>query len=201
MRGGRIACAPGEGMAMRIAGWSFGSPAAGLLLLPAIAVAGCATWMMLPEPSDAESGAAATVRHRRRRKLSLQRSAAPDPGCPGEPAPSARRPRRRAPPETVRPQVAARRSEDFLAVVAKGRARLQGAGDVTLRNANDYAVKDIEIACAFTRRDGSHLTDRKRVIPDTVNTKSRKVYRGMLVGFVNVNANKAKCSLVTASRT
>jgi hypothetical protein len=26
----------------------------------------------------------------------------------------------------------------------------------TLRNANDYAVKDIEIACTFARRDGSH---------------------------------------------
>ena len=72
---------------------------------------------------------------------------------------------------------------------------------MTLRNTNDYAVKDIEIACAFARRDGSHLTDRKRVINDTVNMKSRKTYAGMLVGFVNVNANKAKCSLVTASRT
>jgi hypothetical protein len=71
----------------------------------------------------------------------------------------------------------------------------------TLRNANDYAVKDVEIACAFTRHDGSHLTDRRRVIPDTVNTRSRKVYSGVLVGFVNVNANKAKCSLVAASRT
>ena len=70
----------------------------------------------------------------------------------------------------------------------------------TLRNANDYAVKDIEIACTFARRDGSHLTDRRRIIPDTVNMKSRKRYAGMLVGFVNVNANKAKCSLVTASR-
>ena len=29
----------------------------------------------------------------------------------------------------------------------------------TLRNGNDYAVKDIEIACAFARRDGSHLTE------------------------------------------
>ena len=65
---------------------------------------------------------------------------------------------------------------------------------LTLRNSNDYAVKDIEIACAFSRRDGSHLAD-------TVNTRSRKTYSGMLIGFVNVNANKAKCSLVTASRT
>jgi hypothetical protein len=70
----------------------------------------------------------------------------------------------------------------------------------TLRNGNDYAVKDIEIACAFNRRDGSHLTDRKRVIHDTVNMKSRKTFARMHVGFVNVNANKAKCSLVTASR-
>jgi hypothetical protein len=70
----------------------------------------------------------------------------------------------------------------------------------TLRNANDYAVKDIEIACTFARRDGSHLTDRRRIIPDTVNMKSRKRYAGMLVGFVNVNAGKAKCAVATASR-
>jgi hypothetical protein len=70
----------------------------------------------------------------------------------------------------------------------------------TLRNANDYAVKDVEIACAFARQDGSHLTARRRVIPDTVNIRSRKIYSSVLVGFVNVNANKAKCSLVTASR-
>jgi hypothetical protein len=34
-----------------------------------------------------------------------------------------------------------------------------------------------------------------------VSMKSRKTYSAMLIGFVNVNANKAKCSLVTASRT
>ena len=68
-----------------------------------------------------------------------------------------------------------------------------------LRNGNDYAVKDIEIACAFSRRDGSHLTDRTRTIHDTVNTKSRKTFARLHVGFVNVNADKAKCSLVAAS--
>jgi hypothetical protein len=70
----------------------------------------------------------------------------------------------------------------------------------TLRNANDFAVKDIEISCAFTRRDGSHLTERRRIIPDVVNMKSRKTFARMHVGFVNVNADQAKCSLVTASR-
>ena len=70
---------------------------------------------------------------------------------------------------------------------------------LTLRNSNDYAVKDIEISCAFARRDGSHLTDRTRIIHDIVNMKSRKTFARMHVGFVNVNASRAKCSLVAAS--
>jgi len=70
----------------------------------------------------------------------------------------------------------------------------------TLRNGNDYAIKDVEIACVFTRRDGSHLTDRKRTIHDTVNMKSQRTFARMHVGFVNVHADKAKCSLLTASR-
>ena len=70
----------------------------------------------------------------------------------------------------------------------------------TLRNGNDYAVKDIEISCAFARRDGSHLTDRRRIINDTVKNNGRKTFARLHVGFVNVNADRAKCSLVTASR-
>jgi hypothetical protein len=71
----------------------------------------------------------------------------------------------------------------------------------TLRNTNDYAVKDVEIGCAFSRRDGSHLTDRKRVIPDAVvSMKSRKTFARMHIGYVNINANKAKCTPVAASR-
>src|SRR3981189_2938816 len=69
----------------------------------------------------------------------------------------------------------------------------------TLRNDNDYAVKDIEIFCSFARRDGSHLTDRRRVIRATVNMKSRRTFARMHIGFVNINANQAKCSLVTAN--
>jgi len=71
----------------------------------------------------------------------------------------------------------------------------------TLRNNNDYAVKDIELVCAFARQDGSHLTDRKRVIPDTVNMKSRKTFARVLVGFVNVSASRAKCTPVAANRS
>jgi len=70
----------------------------------------------------------------------------------------------------------------------------------TLRNDNAYAVKDLEIACAFARRDGSHLTDRKRIIPVTVEPKTRKRFARLHVGFVNIHANRINCSIVAASR-
>ena len=70
----------------------------------------------------------------------------------------------------------------------------------TLRNDNAYAVKDIEIACAFARRDGSHLTDRKRIIPVTVDPKTRKRFARLHVGFVNIHANRINCSVIAASR-
>jgi hypothetical protein len=71
---------------------------------------------------------------------------------------------------------------------------------LTLRNDNPYAVKDVEVACAFSRRDGSHLTDRRRTVPGPVGMKSRKTFAAVHVGFVNVNASRAKCILVTASK-
>jgi hypothetical protein len=68
----------------------------------------------------------------------------------------------------------------------------------TIRNRNDYAVKDVAISCGFSRRDGSHLTDRVRLIHDTVKMRGRKTFAGVHVGFVNVNAFKAKCAPVAA---
>ena len=182
-----------------IAGWSFGAAQARLLVLPAIAVAGCVTWMMLPGPSDAGGHTTAEPAPViNAHNVSLVQAAAPAETTLADPAPAAV-----TAPMSIAPED--RPAIDGLRISSQSWRR-GGLGSkalvtFTLRNANDYAVKDIEIACAFTRHDGSHLTDRRRVIPDTVNTRSRKVYSGVLVGFVNVNANKAKCSLVTASRT
>ena len=199
---------------MRIAGWSFGKSEARLAVLPAIAIAGCAIWLMLPQASDAEGHSAATSPEITRVTQDTSRNddtagvqatlsgPAPAAASPdADPAAAAAAPLDIAPPETVEP---AKSPLDGLKIISQSWRR-GGLGSkalvtFTLRNANDYAVKDIEIACTFARRDGSHLTDRRRIIPDTVNMKSRKRYAGMLVGFVNVNANKARCSVVTASR-
>jgi hypothetical protein len=70
----------------------------------------------------------------------------------------------------------------------------------TLRNDNDYAVGDIGLLCAFTRADGSPVTERRPTIRDTVKMKSRKTFARLHVGFINVNASRAKCTLLSASR-
>jgi hypothetical protein len=191
---------------MRIAGWSFGKSEARLAVLPAIAIAGCAIWLMLPQASDAEGRhSAAASPDVTRVTQDTDDTAGTTQATLSSPAPAdanpAAAPGDIAPPEMVTPATS---PLDGLKIISQSWRR-GGLGSkalvtFTLRNANDYAVRDIEIACTFVRRDGSHLTDRRRIIPDTVNMQSRKRYAGMLVGFVNVNANKAKCSVVTASR-
>lgn len=70
----------------------------------------------------------------------------------------------------------------------------------TLRNRNGYAVKDIELLCRFSSKDGSYATERRRTISDTIDMKSRKVFPLTHIGFVNVKAEKAKCAVLTAER-
>ncbi len=71
---------------------------------------------------------------------------------------------------------------------------------LTLRNDNDYAVGDIGLLCSFSRADGSPVTERRPTIRDTVKMKSRKTFARMHVGFINVTASRAKCTLLSASR-
>lgn len=186
---------------MRTAGWSFEKSEARFAVLPAIAVAGCAIWLMLPQASGAEGHIAPPEVTRVTQDTSRDGGTAEVEATSSNTAasPDGARSSDIAPPET-----ASRSPLDGLRITSQSWRR-GGLGSkalvtFTLRNANDFAVKDVEIACTFARHDGSHVTDRRRIIPDTVNMKSRKRYAGMLVGFVNVNASKARCSVVTASR-
>ena len=147
----------------------------GLLWLLAVIIIGFVVWMLMP-PSEGNVAQTEPV------KLSL---ATVDP----------------APPATAAAEAA---GVDRLKISSqtwrRGGLGAKALVTFTVRNDNDYAVKDVEIVCAFARRDGSHLTDRSRVLADTVSMKSRKTFARVPVGFVNVNADQAKCSLVTARR-
>jgi hypothetical protein len=169
-----------------------------LVLLPVVVIGGLATWMMLSSPSDAESQPVTMA--------SPAATAALDATW-FNPAPTFTESTLTTPTDT---QVTPMDTPAELAPVdglkiSSQSWRRGGLGSkalvtFTLRNDNDYAVNDIAIACVFTRRDGSHLTDRTRIIHDTVKTKSRRTFARMLVGFVNITANQAKCSLITANR-
>jgi hypothetical protein len=168
--------------------------------LGAVVVAGLGAWMLL---SGHASKSAETAPMSEIRPVNLAVAAAPLPARPPVTAAAAKGisfdP---TTTEAITPEQTA--PLDGLKIASQSWRR-GGLGSnalvtFTLRNSNDYAVKDIEISCAFTRRDGSHLTDRTRLIHDVVNTKSRKTFSRLHVGFVNVNANDAKCALVTASR-
>ncbi|WP_375159929.1 hypothetical protein [Bradyrhizobium sp. RDT46] len=167
--------------AVTIASVSFGRS---LLWMLAAIIVGCGVWMLLP-PSKGNSA-----------EQVKSEVAAAETAPSGDPAASA--------------SLASEAQVPALADVGRLRISSQtwrrgGLGSkalvtFTVRNDNDYAVKDVEIVCAFARRDGSHLTDRSRVLADPVGMKSRKTFARIPVGFVNVNADQAKCSLVAARR-
>jgi hypothetical protein len=172
------------------------------VLLPVVTIAGLTAWMALSGASSANSQsvspsvAAAAPAIAAPEKTSLADPAPATPASATPPADQATSPTESPPPEAS--------PLDGLKIASQSWRR-SGLGSnalvtFTLRNNNDYAVKDIEIACAFNRRDGSHLTDRTRIIRETVNMKSRKTFARMHIGFVNINASRAKCSVVAASR-
>ena len=170
-----------------------------LLAGPAVVFIGLAAWAMLPLPSVAESqptpASSPAI-------ASAQNTSLFNPAITPTEATLATPTEEAAPADATQPAEAA--PVDGLKISSQSWRR-GGLGSkalftLTLRNRNDYAVKDIEIFCAFARPDGRHLTDRKRVIHETVNTRSQRTFARMLVGFVNIGANQAKCSPVAASR-
>jgi hypothetical protein len=173
-----------------------------LVALPVVAAIGFLAWGLVSTPSDAESKSEPAASP----GITAQTAARFDPAVTPTDATLAN-PASTSPADEVAPAETAPAEAsplDGLRISSQSWRR-GGLGSnaqvtLTLRNRNDYAVRDIEIACAFSRRDGSHLTDRSRTIHDTIDMKSRKTFARMHVGFVNINANKAKCALVAASR-
>lgn len=181
------------GKVARLGRGDLGTQAA--VLLPVIAIAGLTAWTMLSAPTSARSQTAdeagAKAMFVAPQEASLQNDA---PAPAAQDVASAVQTKPAGPPAVNGLKIS---SQSW----RRGGLGSNALVTFTLRNDNDYAVKNIEIACAFSRQDGAHLTDRKRLVPDlAVNGKSRKTVAQMHVGYVNVNANKAKCTLVAANR-
>jgi hypothetical protein len=179
------------------------------VLLPVAAIAGLTAWMVLSGSSSATSQSVGRSAAAPERAIAAIETPEKPPRFDSAPTPvqDPATPAQAIPPadQAAPPAVAEASPLDGLRISSQSWRR-GGLGSnalvtFTVRNKNGYAVKDIEIACSFNRRDGTHLTDRTRLISDTVNMKSRKTFARMHVGFININASKAKCSLVAASRS
>jgi hypothetical protein len=160
-----------------------------LILLAIVLLIGFAAWGMLSGSGDAESqrGTAPSA------VMVAQNASSTDPvNTPTRATLLA--PAEEAAPAQAAPVDGLKISSQFW---RRGGLGSNAQVTVTLRNGNNYAVKDIR---AFARRDGSHLTDRTRTIHDTVNMKSRRTFARLHVGFVNISADKAKCALIAANR-
>ena len=122
----------------------------------------------------------------------------PDPSqAEPDAAPAAAQPQGGALPQAAEPLDHIRISRQYF---SRGGLGSKALVTFTLRNDNDYAVKDLEILCSFRSKDGRYSTERRRTITEIVNTRSRRTFPHTLVGFVNIKASHAKCSLLTASR-
>lgn len=160
--------------------------------IAAVVIAGSLAWVLWPTLSDAEDKPAVP------QSVVMQPAKDTVTAAPETPAlPDAARPATSAEAPAASPLDGLRISSQSW---RRGGLGSKALVTFTLRNANDYAVRDIEISCSFARRDGSHLTDRRRMINQAVEMKSRRTFARVHVGFVNVNADKAKCALVAASR-
>src|SRR3954466_10280331 len=174
---------------MRITGWSFGGSQARLLLLPAIAIVGCTAWMLLPEPSDAESQSTASapeVIYAQNASL-MDEEVTPTTATLTNPAV----PEEAAPPASPSEAVAAEKLPVDGLKISSQSWRRGGLGSkalvtLTLRNDNNYAVGDIGLLCTFSRPDGSVVTERRPTIHDAMKPKSRKIFVRVHAGFVNI---------------
>ncbi|HEY0329482.1 MAG TPA: hypothetical protein VGC77_10315 [Rhodopseudomonas sp.] len=118
------------------------------------------------------------------------------------------------PPGSVAPSAATRNAQAMLPAATAPLKRIslgrqswkrggmgsQALATFTVRNRNRFPIKDLEILCAFRSEDGSYATQRRRVLHDVVNTRSKKTFTDTLVGHVNLNASYGKCSLLGAAR-
>jgi hypothetical protein len=165
-----------------------------IVALPAMLVAGFAAWFgfFTLSASDAQTSDAQTA-------VAVSPDSAPDSAQahPDAAAPAAQQPPAAGPVAAAEPLGHLRISRQSF---RRGGLGSKALVTFTLRNDNDYAVKDLEILCSFHSRDGRYSTERRRTINDTVNMKSRKTFPQTLIGFVNIKASRAKCSLLSASR-
>jgi hypothetical protein len=69
----------------------------------------------------------------------------------------------------------------------------------TIKNDNDFAVKDLGIQCDHAGKSGTVMDHNERTIYDVVGAKSTKKFRDVNMGFIQGQAIKSGCRVISVT--
>ncbi len=68
-------------------------------------------------------------------------------------------------------------------------------GTFTIRNDNDYAVKDIRIGCELSANSGTTIDSVDETIYDSIPANNSRTFRAVSMGFVRSQTSRAGCQI------
>lgn len=72
--------------------------------------------------------------------------------------------------------------------------------DVEIRNAASFAIKDIAIRCEVYGKSGTQIGTVTATIYDSIQPGKARTFRNFDMGFINPQAARASCEVITSSR-
>lgn len=70
-----------------------------------------------------------------------------------------------------------------------------GTADITITNGNDFAIKDIKIACHYMAKTGKKI-ETEQTIAVTMKAKTTKTFKKTKFPFIDIAAADGKCELI-----
>jgi hypothetical protein len=74
-----------------------------------------------------------------------------------------------------------------------------GVADITLRNGNDVAVKDVRLKCVFTTARTGKVTEIQQTIAGPLKAKAEQTFKKISFGFVDTSASDGACTVVSVT--
>jgi hypothetical protein len=75
-----------------------------------------------------------------------------------------------------------------------------GLMSFTLKNGNDYQVKDISIVCTFYGNSGTELGERTHTLYEIIRPRDKRTFSSVNIGFIPSQSSRGGCGVVSASR-
>lgn len=70
--------------------------------------------------------------------------------------------------------------------------------DITVKNDNPFAVKDITVACTMYGRSGTAIQRQTKTIFDIVPAKATRNFRGITIGIYNSQSDHGGCKVISS---